>query len=227
MESTAVAVRDWSEAALSSASRGSDDDDLVRRLLERFGQGPGAPGLGNRIVNLGCGQGSLCFRLADRVPEASLLGLEESADLLRVAESRRRIDAGWRQAVSFRRIQLPIADLAEGAFPTGFSTVVSQYLLHRLADPLLLWRTIRQLGAPGALVLVRDLARPRDRSHAEALIAQFGHALSEGERLELATSLATAPDAAELGRQLDQAGLPQLQVQQPDALHLEVSGRLP
>lgn len=233
MESTAAAVRDWSEADLASSSSGgssgsgADDDDLVRRLLAGYGQGPGAPGLGNRIVDLGCGQGSLCFRLVDQVPEANLLGLDESAELLAVAESRRRIDAGWRQAVSFRRIQLPIADLAEGAFPTGFSTVLSQYLLHRLPDRQLLWRTIRQLGAPGALVLVRDLVRPRDPSHAEALIAEFGQRLNDDERLELARSLAAACDAAELGRQLEQAGLPQLRVQQPDALHLEVIGRLP
>jgi hypothetical protein len=76
-------------------------------------------------------------------------------------------------------------------------------------------------------VLVRDLARPRDPSHAEALVAQFGQALSDGEQRDLAASLAAAADASELRRQLEQAALPQLQVHQPDALHLEVIGRLP
>lgn len=222
---TVSAVKDWSEVGLAVGA--AQADAMVQDLLNQFGHGPGAPGLGQRIVDIGSGRGSLCFRLADRVPDARLLGLEPSAELLAVAEARRRIDAGWRQAVTFRQVELPIADLAEGAFPTGFSTVVSQYLLHRLAEPRQLWLTLRQLGRPGAVVMVRDLLRPRDDAHAEALIAEHARVLPEGDRRCLARCLAGALSTTELQQQLEDAGLLRLEVRRPDALHVDVIGRLP
>lgn len=225
MEMTVSAVKPWSEVGLAVGA--AQADAMVQALVESFGGGPGAPGLGRRIVDLGSGRGSLCFRLAERAPEARLLGLEPSAELLAVAESRRRIDAGWRQAITFRQVELPIADLAEGAFPTGFTTLVSQYLLHRLSDLRPLWATLRQLGAPGAVVMVRDLLRPLDGAHAEALIARHAQALPEADRQLLARALAAAWPADQLEQQLQQSGLGCLQVRLSGPLHVDIIGRLP
>jgi trans-aconitate methyltransferase len=70
--------------AYAQADFKATDQALVERLVEIFGESLG-DGPGPRLVDLGCGPGNISFRLAERFPRASVLGLDGAAAMLEVA----------------------------------------------------------------------------------------------------------------------------------------------
>ena len=77
------------------------------------------------------------------------------------------------------------------------------------------------------MVAVRDLRRPPDAAALEALLERHGAGLDPLVQRDYAHSLRAAFRAGEVRQQLDQAGLPELEVQEIDDQYLEVRGRLP
>jgi tRNA G46 methylase TrmB len=67
--------------AYAGADFRTTDQALVDRLVEIFGEA-----VGTQLVDLGCGPGNISFRLAERFPQASVLGLDGAADVVQVAE---------------------------------------------------------------------------------------------------------------------------------------------
>lgn len=148
--------------AYGAADFSATDQALVERLAELLGPTGQLEPL--RIVDLGCGPGNISFRLVERFARAQVLGLDGAAAMLDLAAEGLDRHPDWRPRLSFRSALLPLGpglaqELAGGA-GAGFGVVVSNSLLHHLHGPQVLWRTVRQLGAPGALVLIRDLRRP-------------------------------------------------------------------
>ncbi|MEI7952577.1 MAG: SAM-dependent methyltransferase, partial [Synechococcaceae cyanobacterium ELA182] len=99
-------------------------------------------------------------------------------------------------------------------------------LLHHLHDPAVLWRSVSQLAAPGALVVVRDLRRPPDPQTLAALVERHAAAAHPLLRRDFANSLAAAFRPEEVEAQLLAARLTRLSVSPQEDRYLEVSGRL-
>jgi len=211
-------LMDGEEQALAYAAAdfAAGDQAMVERLLARFGAD-----LGDRLLDLGCGPGNITFRLARACPGATVVGVDGAARMLRIAEERRRSDPDG-AAIRFEQVLLPCPTWPEAPF----STVVSNSLLHHLHDPAVLWSSIRQLAAPGAVVQVLDLQRPADAATAAALVQERMADAPEVLRRDFHHSLHAAFTPAEVERQLAAAGLEQLRVAVVDPLHLEVWGRL-
>ena len=215
--------------AYARADFGATDQALVDRLVELFGESLG-DGPGPRLVDLGCGPGNISFRLAERFPQTSVLGLDGAAAMLEVAQ----------QELAQRVLGCPgLADrlrfaqvlLGPETFPYGgFTAVVSNSLLHHLHDPQALWRHLRPLAAPGAAIYIKDLRRPATPEAALAL--QQLHLASAPAVLQrdYLASLHAAFEPAEVEAQLRLAGLPVgehgLRVAALDDRYLEVWGRL-
>ncbi len=208
----------------------ASDQALVERLVEIFGEA-----VGERLVDLGCGPGNITFRLAERFPQASVLGLDGAAAMVAVAEQelagrelaqRGLGGSGLADRLGFTQVLLGPETLAYG----GFTAVVSNSLLHHLHDPQALWRHLRQLAAPGAAIYIKDLRRPATPGAALAL--QQMHLASAPPVLQkdYLASLHAAFEPAEVEAQLRSAGLPVgeqgLQVAALDDRYLEVWGRL-
>ncbi len=218
-------------AAYAEADFAAGDQAVVERILERFGPlAPGA-GLGERIVDLGCGPGNIAFRLAAACPAASLLGLDGAAAMLAIAERRRAADPALAPRIAFRQAVLPLAAGAltglPPAFAPPFSALVSNSLLHHLHDPQVLWRSVRQLGAPGAAIYLKDLRRPASAEAVETLRARHLPDAPPVLARDYVASLHAAFTPAEVGAQLAAAGLSCLQVAPLEDRYLEVWGRLP
>ena len=209
----------------------ASDAALLQRILGLAGPG----GLGSRVVDLGCGPGNISFRLAAALPQAApsqacVLGVDGAAAMLELAEQRRCSDpARWSQ-LRFHRACLPFAAGALESLPAPFappySSIVSNSLLHHLHDPAVLWRSVSQLAAPGALVVVRDLRRPPDPQTLAALVERHAAAAHPLLRRDFANSLAAAFRPEEVEAQLLAAGLTGLSVTPQEDRYLEVSGRL-
>lgn len=105
--------------------------------------------------------------------------------------------------------------------------VFSNSILHHINDTGLLWDEINRVAKPGALVFLRDLARPG--SAADALDIVRKHAGDESKLLreEYYRSLLSAYTVDEVLRQLDRAGLDTLEVKQVTDRHLDIWGAMP
>jgi trans-aconitate 2-methyltransferase len=204
----------------------ASDAALVQRILDLAG----GEGLGSKVVDLGCGPGNISFRLAAALPQACVLGVDGAAAMLELAEQRRCSDPARWSPLRFQRACLPLAPGALESLPAPFappySAIVSNSLLHHLHDPAVLWRSVSQLAAPGALVVVRDLRRPPDPQTLAALVERHAAAAHPLLRRDFANSLAAAFRPEEVEAQLLAAGLTRLSVSPQEDRYLEVSGRL-
>ena len=215
--------------AYAQADFRATDQALVDRLVELFGESLG-DGPGPRLVDLGCGPGNISFRLAERFPQTSVLGLDGAAAMLEVAQqelAQRVLGCpGLADRLRFAQVLLGPETLPYG----GFTAVVSNSLLHHLHDPQALWRHLRPLAAPGAAIYIKDLRRPATPEAALAL--QQLHLASAPAVLQrdYLASLHAAFKPTEVEAQLRVAGLPVgehgLRVAALDDRYLEVWGRL-
>jgi SAM-dependent methyltransferase len=215
--------------AYAHADFGATDQALVERLVGIFGESLG-DGPGPRLVDLGCGPGNISFRLAERFPQASVLGLDGAAAMLEVAQqalAQRALGCpGLADRLGFAQVLLGPETLPFG----GFTAVVSNSLLHHLHDPRALWRHLRQLAAPGAAIYIKDLRRPATPEAALALQQMHLAAAPPLLQRDYLASLHAAFEPAEVEAQLRAAGLPVgeqgLRVAALDDRYLEVWGRL-
>jgi trans-aconitate methyltransferase len=205
--------------AYAAADFDSSDQAMVERLAALCADNPGP-----RLVDLGCGPGNISFRLARRWPAAQVLALDGAPRMLAVAEQRLAALPELAGRLRFQRADLPIVEPTPLA--GAFGAVVSNSLLHHLHDPLGLWRTVRQLAAPGAFVYIQDLRRPPSAAAVEDLVAAFMAAAPEVLRRDYRASLHAAFTPAEVAAQLQQAGLDGLRVDPLGESHLEVWGWL-
>jgi len=103
-----------------------------------------------RLLDVGCGTGSLLFRLADALPRASLVGIDLSRANIDAARS------GHRRGASAVRVQLEVADYMAFAAPP-FDAIVADGVLHLVpGDTGALARKLAADLRPGG-VLVCDM----------------------------------------------------------------------
>jgi ubiquinone/menaquinone biosynthesis C-methylase UbiE len=174
-----------------------------------------------QVLDLGCGPADVSIRFARAYPSCRVVGVDGAEAML--ALGRAAVDAADMGArIKLHRLHLP------AALPSGsFDTVISNSLLHHLADPRTLWDTLRREIREHTVVFVMDLMRPRSIEAARALVDQ--HAAEDPEILkrDFFNSLLAAYRPEEVRSQLRAAGLEKrLQVEPTDDRHLLVWGCL-
>ena len=122
--------------------------------------------------------------------------------------------------------------LIEGILPgvslpqQQYHAIISNSLLHHLADPFVLWQTIKHHAKPFAHVFVMDLFRPVDEQTVQFLVKE--HAANEPDvlRTDFENSLRAAFTVEEVQQQLEETGLTNLQVEQVSDRHIIIYGTL-
>ena len=174
-----------------------------------------------QMADLGCGPGDITIRLAQALPGWSATGLDAGENMLRRARERLAREP-VAPRVTFRHAYLPDPSLPARTW----DAVVSNSLLHHLPDPMTLWDSVLQMGAPGAAVQVMDLCRPASEEDAQRLVDQYAADAPEILREDFFNSLLAAYTVDEVVDQLHEAGLHGLQVTMVSDRHLAVSGRV-
>lgn len=161
----------------------------------------------------------MIVRFARAYPAASIVGVDGSPAMLALARDRLRRE-GLLDRVEVRERRLP--DRSTG--DERYDVVLSNSLLHHLADPADLWRTVDAYAMPGAPVLVMDLCRPEHDADVDRLVQQYAAGAPPVLQHDFAASLRAAYKPDEVARQLEDAGLPFV-VEQTTDRHLVVRGR--
>lgn len=187
---------------------------FVRYFRERFPDH--AP---RRVLDLGCGPADVTLRFLAAFPVARALAVDGAAPMLTLARAATE-RAGFGARIELMQARLP------APLPGGFDTVLSNSLLHHLAEPGVLWRQVAAAGASGAVVLVMDLCRPATHDQAQALVDAYAGTEPEVLQRDFLHSLCAAYTVPEIAQQLRQAGLP-LVVEEIGDRHVLVHGRLP
>lgn len=205
-QAEAYALADFSEPHQAFVSH-------FTRLYPEFRSG--------RVLDLGCGPADVTIRFARAYPQALVEGVEGSEPMLEFGRSAvRRAELGARVALRLARLPDP------GLSGAAYDAVISNSLLHHLADPRVLWQTVAATARDGAPVLAMDLLRPASVRAARALVAQ--HA-AEGPPIlqrDFYHSLLAAYRPEEVAAQLRGCGLAGFRIEVVSDRHWLAWGRV-
>lgn len=105
---------------------------------------------GDRVLDVGCGPGTITADLAERVPDGYVTGVDAAPGVLAQA----RALAAER---GLRNTEFATADVHALAYPDDSFTVVHAHqTLQHVGDPVGALREMRRVCAPGGTVAVRD-----------------------------------------------------------------------
>jgi SAM-dependent methyltransferase len=169
--------------------------DLLQERLPRLGPTGFA-------LDIGCGPGDIACRLARALPGWEVHGLDGSAPMLALAR-----EAAARESLQ-GRLRFQECYLPGGAAPRPhYELLLSNSLLHHLADPLVLWQSIRRWARPTSAVFVMDLLRPSSLREVQRLVDHYAADEPEVLRRDFHNSLLAAYRPDEVHDQLQRAGL--------------------
>ncbi|HEY0935442.1 MAG TPA: methyltransferase domain-containing protein [Trebonia sp.] len=101
-----------------------------------------------RVLDVGCGPGTITAGLADRVPNGHVTGIDAAPEVVQQA----RQAAGDRPNTDFAAGDVYALDYPDGSF----DVVHAHQVLQHLGDPVRALREMRRVTRPGGLVAVRD-----------------------------------------------------------------------
>jgi ubiquinone/menaquinone biosynthesis C-methylase UbiE len=116
-------------------------------------------GAGLRLLDVGCGTGASTAALLEAAPQAEIVAVDASAEML--AQARRK---PWPASVRF--VHSPVeglpAALPAAGIEGGFDFVLAAYLVRNLTDPDAQLAALRDLLRPGATLAVHDYVAGAD-----------------------------------------------------------------
>jgi cyclopropane fatty-acyl-phospholipid synthase-like methyltransferase len=177
--------------------------------------------VGGHVLDLGCGAADVTVRFARAYPAARVHGVDGAQAML--DEGRRLVrQVGLGERITLELLRLPSPSLG-GA---GYDAVISNSLLHHLAEPAVLWSSIEAAARPGAPVFVMDLHRPASTDAAQRLVDEYAADESPVLRDDFYRSLCAAYTPEEVQSQLVRSALPHLRVEVVGDRHLVVYGAI-
>lgn len=195
----------------------ADFDEPHSAFIEQFAQRFGQFRSGH-VLDVGCGPGDITVRFAHRYPAAVITAIEGAQVMVELAKNRIEAEAlGPR--VSVEHLYLP----DPGLFRRSFDALISNSLLHHLADPLTLWEIVAALPK-GAPVWVVDLMRPTDRNMLNELVARHTENADPLLVEDFGNSLHAAYRPAEIAAQLRAKQLAHLNIEATSDRHVAVWG---
>ncbi len=198
----------------------ADFSESNQRFVDDFVRLNGSSASG-RLLDLGCGPGDICLRLARALPDWEIIGLDAGPNMLGLARQ-----AGSAAGLG-RQIRWVLERLPCRLPGQPLNAIVSNSLLHHLPDPMALWQTLAEQAPPGCLIQIMDLHRPGSREQARALVEQYAAEAPPVLAEDFYNSLLAAYTEEEVHQHCVRAGLVTLEMSRPSDRHWLVSGRLP
>jgi ubiquinone/menaquinone biosynthesis C-methylase UbiE len=167
------------------------DHGEVNRVFvdDLLAEGPG-PG---EMLDLGTGTAQIPIELCRRHPEARVLAVDVAEHMIRVG--RQNVEAAGLQD----RIHLQCVDAKRLPWSEGrFATVISNSIVHHLAEPIVALQEAWRVAVPGGLIFFRDLFRPADETELGRIVETYAAGANDHQRQMFADSLRAALTVEEM-----------------------------
>lgn len=208
------------DAAYARADFSDSNQAFADRLAAELERASASGRRPRRIVDLGCGPADVTIRIARKLQDARVVGVDGAEEMLLLAREAVR-STTLSERIELHLGRIPGLDLPE----RSFDAVVSKDMLHHLPDPHALWSECLRLGRAGALILVMDLIRPSSPLEASEIVERVASREHPLLKEDFYHSLCAAFTPEEVGAQLAAAGLA-LPVERAGDRHWIVKGVL-
>jgi ubiquinone/menaquinone biosynthesis C-methylase UbiE len=139
------------------------------------------------ILDVGAGTGLIPIELCRRASAVHVVAVDAAAQMLAIA--RQNVAA----AGFVNRIELVPGDAKKLQFDAGaFPAVVSNSIIHHIADPRPVIAEAIRITAPGGLLFHRDLCRPGSEAEVGRLVSTYAAGATAYQQKLLADSLRAA-----------------------------------
>jgi len=172
-----------------------------------------------KVLDLGCGPADITIRFARAFPETDIIGLDGAAAMLAIGVDDVRT-GGLTDQITLKRSLLPDSSLPS----LEYDAIISNSLLHHLADPAVIWQTIKRCAKPGSSIFVMDLMRPVSIDEANHLVTLYAIESPAILQKDFYNSLLAAYRPNEIKNQLSLTGFSNLAVEVVSDRHLIVWG---
>lgn len=208
------------DEAQARAYAEADFEEPHNHFIELFQQTYPELDVNGSVLDLGCGPADISLRFARAYPECELHGVDGAVAMLALG------DKAIKRAGLQDRIRLLQGYLPGVSLPLQqYDIMISNSLLHHLADPMTLWQAVQDYAAPTAPVFIMDLMRPESTLQAQAMVDEYAAGEPEVLQHDFFHSLLAAYTPQEVQQQLSVLALP-LSVKVVSDRHLVVSGRM-
>jgi ubiquinone/menaquinone biosynthesis C-methylase UbiE len=215
---------------MDTAEEAADYDAMDHRAVnERFVDDwieAWVPRSGSRarphLLDVGTGTALIPLEYARRNLTLQITAVDLAEEMLTLArENVRRSNA---QSV----IRLQRVDAKELPFETGqFDSVVSNSIIHHIPQPIESLREMVRVLAPGGLLFVRDLYRPRDSETVESLVSQYAGGETPRQQQLFRQSFHAALTMDEVSDMLEEVSLPRDSVRMTSDRHWTITAWKP
>ena len=212
---------------MDTAAEAADYDAMDHREVnERFVAdllkyaSPTDKNLGSEMLDLGTGTALIPIELCRRWSSAKVLGIDMSESMLVLA--RKNIAAAGLE----HSIRVEAADAKHLPYKDGqFAAILSNSIVHHIPEPAEALAEAVRVLAPGGIVFVRDLMRPRDQTELARLADLYSGGPKPEQRKMFVESLHAALTLGEIRRIVEALGFPASSVQATSDRHWTWSGR--
>lgn len=196
----------------------ADFSDVNQGFVERF-RASFAELTRGRVLDLGCGPADVPVRLVRALPGVEVVAVDGSEAMLAEA---RKVVVGVTGRIRLVQARVPALPFRSRAF----DAIISNSLVHHLAEPGAFWQELLRLGRPGAPLLIMDLFRPDSPERAREIVETAAADEDPILKQDFYNSLLAAFTPEEVRAQLP-APLAHLDCRIVSERHWLVSGRLP
>jgi ubiquinone/menaquinone biosynthesis C-methylase UbiE len=176
----------------------------------------------SRLLDVGTGTALIPIEYCRRFDDLQIVAIDLAEEMLKLA--RRNVErAGYADRIELRLVDAKRIPAADGEF----AGVVSNSIIHHIPNPILSFREMVRVLAPGGLLFVRDLMRPETEVELESLVQTYAGEATPRQRQLFRQSLHAALTVDEVGVILDHVGLSRHHVHATSDRHWTVCGWKP
>lgn len=205
------------QAEAYAAADFTASDSLFMQLFKHYFSLENVTG---SVLDLGCGPGNITFRFAEQSSQCHIIGIDGSAEMLRIAHERLKLLPEISRRIHFQQSVIPHDPLPAGPY----NVIISNSFLHHLHRPEILWALLNRHANKGCKILIMDLFRPETTQQARSLVEQYASVEPEILQQDFYNSLLAAFTPDEVKQQLDASGWFELEISQVSDRHMIIVG---
>lgn len=159
------------------------------------------------VLDVGTGTARIPILIAQQQPGWKIIAIDLSKNMLKIG------DNNIKKAGVNQQIELALVDAKALPYKDHqFDLVISNSIVHHLADPLLFFHELKRVLKPGGGIFMRDLQRPENKAARDRLVQEYAEGCNPHQKQLFRDSLQAAFTLEEIQEIVYRAGLEDLKI---------------